>query len=157
MESRSFHVHLWEDRVVLRGQRMCRGLELEPDGHRRQGHHFWKQTARTMGRIKHRRPKTRGRCHFSRATSPRDPGNASDASYGKDQPGIRCNKPTQGPLPHPVRAQKPPPAPGCHLADRQRRDVNPWKTGHLPQRICCHQEKGLSLVIKFIWSPSASL
>lgn len=61
------------------------------------------------------------------------------------------------PFPIPVRAQKPPPAPGCHLADRQRRDVNPWKTGHLPQRICCHQEKGLSLVIKFIWSPSASL
>ena len=50
MESGSFHILQWEDITVPRGQRLCRGLELEPQ-------------------------KTRWKSHFSGVTSPRYPGN----------------------------------------------------------------------------------
>ena len=53
MESRSFYILLWDDTVVLRGQRISRCLELEQDGHRVQRFHLQRQPARTMGGIKH--------------------------------------------------------------------------------------------------------
>lgn len=74
-ESGSFHIFQREDITVLRGQRLCRGLELEQDGHGVQGLHLQRPMAGTMGGIKHKPQKTRQTSHFSGPTSPRCPGN----------------------------------------------------------------------------------
>ena len=74
-ESGSFHIFQGEDITVLRGQRLCRGLELEQDGHGVQGLHLQRPMAGTMGGIKHKPQKTRQTSHFSGPTSPRCPGN----------------------------------------------------------------------------------
>ena len=59
MESGSFHILQREETMVLRGQWLCRGLELEQDSHGVQGLHLQRPMAGTMGGIKHKPQKTR--------------------------------------------------------------------------------------------------
>ena len=99
-ESGSFHIFQRDDIMELRGQRLCRGLELEQDA--------------TEYKVSTSRGQWPGPW-VGLNTNPRRPGEGAtplglpaqgaqemdQSSYSKKQPGIRGNNPSQGPLPHP--------------------------------------------------------
>lgn len=157
MEYRSFYILLWDDTAVLRSQRISRCLDLEQDGHRVQGFHLQSnQPGPWVGlNTNPKGPDERATslCHQSKV--PRE--------WTRVIPQQRRAR-NQRWQADPRSPPTPPwgyisllPGPDATQLTGRRRDVNSRKTGHLPQGGWCQQEKGLSLVVKFIWSPSTSL
>ena len=120
MESGSFHILQWEDTMVLRGQRLCRSLELEQDGHGVQGLHLQKPTARTMGGIKHKPQKTRWKSHFSGGYQPKVPRKWTSHPTAKSSQESEVTSPAKVPFPMlpTMRVDKSPPRPRWYPADK---------------------------------------